>query len=387
MKRIITGFVAVLLAFVCATGSFAVEEGYVKMTGFKEAVYALLHKSEIESTQFKGTVSEDTWSESDVYSLEDTVVLTKEKGKDFVILNITDVHFADYDIRALMAFDATATIKRLVKKVQPDLITVSGDIVCSESCEYAIRRFTDLMNSFGIVWAPVFGNHEQDGNCDYNYAADVMMKSPYCLMKKGDPEMGVGNYIINIAEKQEDSSLRVVESLIMMDTHSSHLNEKQIKWYSWAAEGIKQASGNPEVETTVIFHIPSADYQFAYDAAWDADNNCWRDGYEAAGECNEKICCQRDSQGNPYDNGFFDAVKKAGNTKYVFCGHEHMNNFSILYEGVRLTYTLKVGMASGYQPGFNGGTVITVGDSGLKNSYHLFINLFMTKTLELFNHG
>ena len=44
---------------------------------------------------------------------------------------------------------------------------------------------------------------------------------------------------------------------------------------------------------------------------------------------------------------------------------------SILYEDVRMTYTLKVGMGSGYKVGFNGGTKITVSDSGV-NFEHLY---------------
>ena len=366
MKKTISVILCIAMIFsAIGTVAFAADEngGYVRMTGLRQAIFALFHKNEILNTRYEGEKSTDTWTQDDIYSLEDTFVIEKQAGEDFVILNLTDMHFADYDYRAFTAFLASATMKRLVKKVQPDLITVSGDIVCSDSTVYAIKRITDLMNSFETPWAPVFGNHDAEGNCDANYLADIMMQSPYCLFKKGDPEMGTGNYIINIRETDGDAS-KIVHSLIMMDTHGSHVNEKQIAWYKWAAEGICGITGE-ETESTVFFHIPCAQYQYAYDAAWDNEAKAWRDGFAASGEWNEKICCPRDADGNPVDNGFFAAVKETGTTQNIFCGHEHLNNFSIEYEGVRMTYTLKVGMASGFKPGFNGGTKIVLSDEGV----------------------
>ena len=58
-------------------------------------------------------------------------------------------------------------------------------------------------------------------------------------------------------------------------------------------------------------------------------------------------------------------MKKAGTVKYVFCGHEHLIDFSILYQGIRLTYAMKVGPASGGGFGLNGGTEIRIGDKGI----------------------
>lgn len=366
MRRIISLLLASLL--ITASNSFPagkadMQGDYVRMTGIFQAFEALINKKKILAAEYRGEPSVETWSETDKYDIGSTAVLIKEKNKDFVILNITDVHFSDYDIRALMAFPASATIKRLVKEIKPDLITVTGDFVCGDSTVYSIMRFTDLMESFGIPWAPVFGNHDAEANCDRNYLADIMLKSKHCLLKKGPAELGEGNYIINIAE-QNGEKLEYVHSLIMMDTHKTHLWDNQIEWYKWAAQGIGTAAGYP-VESSVFFHIPCAEYQYAYDEAWNSEKGCWRNEYEATGEYNEKICCHRDANGEPVNNGFFAAVKQVGTTKNIICGHEHMNNFSILYQGVRLTYTLKVGKGSGYQPGFNGGTVIAASADGL----------------------
>lgn len=374
---------AILLSLLTTLSLFFGVSGnpdYKKQSGLKEAINSLINKTEITQTKYKGEVSTYNWSEEEEFSLENTVVLTKQPNKDFVILNISDTHFSDYDHRAFTAFDVEAKVKSLVSSIKPDLITVTGDIVCTDSTYYAIRRITDLFESFGIPWAPVYGNHDDEGNCDLNYLADIMMSSPNCVMQKGDPEMGVGNYIINIAEEQNDGSLKIIESLIMMDSHHSQANEKQVKWFTWATDGINRISNN-SAEISVVCHIPIPEYQYAYDEAWDKDNNRWKDGFDAYGEKNEEICCEKNN-GIPVQRGFFDAIKNSGTTKFVFCGHEHLNNFSIKYQGVRLTYCLKIGVASGSKFKFSGGTQININSDGIYRISHKSIAFGPIITIE-----
>lgn len=40
------------------------------------------------------------------------------------------------------------------------------------------------MDSFQIPWAPINGNHDGEGNADFNWIADEFLKSKYCLLKK-----------------------------------------------------------------------------------------------------------------------------------------------------------------------------------------------------------
>lgn len=373
MKRITEICLGLLMAVLTLTGRGTLQtQGYERMTGLSQAVNALLNKDDIVHTAYTGRPSTETWNASDTYALGNTAVALKEEGRDFVILNLTDIHFSDYGIRAWMAFGTASTVRKLVRSVKPDLITVTGDIFCGESTVYAAGRFTDLMNSLCVPWAPVFGNHDGEANCDRNYLADTMGKSPYCLLRKGDPALGIGNYIVNVAEKNADGGLNVLHSLILMDTQNSHVNSAQIQWYRWAAEGICGAAGKP-VESSVLFHIPIAEYQSAYEEARDGNDRCWRAGYDATGRRYETICCDRDEDGNPVNNGFFTAVQAAGTTKTILCGHDHMNNFSVVYRGVRLAYALKAGRASGYQPGFNGGTVLRIDSDGHLTLRHRYV--------------
>ena len=326
------------------------------------AVRAYKDMDDILSGTYAGKPADGTFSPSDAFDPDSVFTVEKRPGRDFVILNITDTHFSDYDYRTFFGFDAERNVKKLVKQYKPDLITVTGDIVCGDSTKGAIERAAALFDSFGIPWAPVYGNHDDEANCDLNYLSDVMMASERCLFAKNDPAMGNGNYIINVTEGE-----KTVETIFMTDSHHSQLNPVQVSWFRWAVSGLENAGKLGEV--SVFFHIPLPEYQYAYDAAWDADRKTWREGSGAAGALHEKICCERDADGNPVQRGVFEALKDAG-TKYVFCGHEHLNDFSVLYEGVRLTYCLKVDKSSGYRPGFDGGTLITIGENGVKNITH-----------------
>lgn len=379
MERLFAIFMSLVTSLSLFLG-FAGSKDYTQQTGLKEALDAVIHKGTILTEEYTGDKSDYSWSASDEYKLEDTVILKKEKGKDFVILNITDTHFADYDYRAFTAFDVEAKIKTLVASVKPDLITLSGDIVCTDSTVYSIKRITDLFESFGIPWAPMFGNHDNEGNCDKNFLADIMMNASNCVMQKGDPDMGVGNYIINIAEENEDASLKIVETLVIMDCRAPN-RSKQIEWFRWVTEGTNALTDNSS-EISVVTHIPLAEYQYAYDAAWDNDNKCWREGFNAYGEAHESICYDNGPDGTPALEGLFTAMKESSTAKYVFCGHEHLNNFSIEYEGIRLTYCLKVGIGSGYRFNFSGGTEIRVGDEGINRILHKSVAFGPVITLE-----
>ncbi len=336
-------------------------------SGFSLFANAWKNKRKLIRSKFTGKISPEIF-EPHVYSKDDAFELIKPKDREFVILNFTDPHFADYDVRTLMAIPAARTMKRLVKDVKPDLITVTGDIVCSDSTHYSVHRFCALMESFGIPWAPVFGNHDNEGNCDLNYLADVFLSCPHCLFKKGDPEMGCGNYIVHISEEDTDGGRTVLQALIMMYHRDGYPSEKQLRWYRWATDGLRELSGG-KAQAALMLHIPLPEYQYAYEELWDKEKKSWRPEADACGEIHEPVCCEK-RDGVPFQRGLFDAVVSSGNTPNIICGHEHLNDFSVVYKGIRLTYALKVGKGSGAGFGLNGGTVMRVGGEGITRITH-----------------
>ena len=364
-------------------------------------------------TTHKGKTSNEIFDETLQYTdPSNFVTLEKEPDKDFVILNISDTHLGDYDYRLLTGELALRDIKRMVEEIKPDLITLSGDLVCGESQYNSIHKLTNFMNELKIPWAPIFGNHDGEAsNIDKEYLADVFIgkkgdKNNYCLMRKGPSNLGgeddrggrVGNYVINIVEK---GTRKLAQSIIMMDSGRDQPTEKQVLWYEQNVRTLQAVYGaKGPVKSTLILHIPLAQHYFAYMEGYIERTGEWRADYRlsgAYGDCEEDVCCYKKKFGSlaemaeseeykalpeeyrvkayqnyfkkngvPIENGLFAAIKKYGCTENVLCGHDHLNCFYAPYRGVNLIYSLKNGMGSGYKVGKSGGTVLTVSDTTVK---------------------
>ena len=59
---------------------------------------------------------------------------------------------------------------------------------------------------------------------------------------------------------------------------------------------------------------------------------------------------------------FWNYIKSQGSTKAIFVGHDHINDSSIEYEGIRLTYGAKVGTYDYHDQ--QGANKITINDDG-----------------------
>lgn len=319
----------------------------------------------------------DEWLPSDSFSIEDnTIILEKDPNKDFVVLNLTDIQLSDEETFGSYGELAKATIDKLVNDTNPDLITLSGDNAYGW---LANLWLINLLDSYKIPWAPVMGNHDgQGGNPNEAWIAyQLAYMSEYCLFKFGPKDMGYGNYIITIEENG-----RPVQQLYMMDTHSDayyedvdvsgydHLWKNQIEWYKWAVNGTTAENG-AVIESTVIYHIPNVEYEDAWNAAidWSGESKfiAEYDGL-AYGENNEGICSA------PVNNGFFDIVKELGSTKNILCGHDHVNDFGIKYQGVWLRYSVKTGAGCYWDENLNGGTMLKVSSKGNVSAENVFIN-------------
>lgn len=86
----------------------------------------------------------------------------------------------------------------------------------------------------------------------------------------------------------------------------------------------------------VFFHIPLQQYKTAYEL-YEANS---KEVKYYFGENNEKmfdkVCASE------YPSKMFDTALRLGSTKAFFCGHDHYNNMSLEYKGIRLTYGMSI---------------------------------------------
>ena len=311
--------------------------------------------------------------------------LNKSPEADFKVLNLTDTHLVNPDwgnptVRKIFE----ETICSLIKGTNPDLITVSGDISFAHH-QASYVKFADLINSFQIPWSVCWGNHDhQSGDAQLlDYEREYLSYDNF-VYETGDPALGYGNFTIAICEND-----RILHGIIMMDCFfpdHPHLDvedtDKNNKVFlpeliAWYEEEINNLLSIGCKESTLITHVPLYEYMLAWKAAFNSAFDCkkvtfddsydskyWNEGFQDS----FGLCCEHITYSDAAC-GLFPAMKALGSTKNVVVGHDHLNSFSIPYEGIRLTY----GMASSSVGLKNvvGGTLITINSNGNATIKHV----------------
>lgn len=313
------------------------------------------------------------------------ITFSKDKNKDFIILNLTDTQLGDdewNEPRFVEIF--TKTVEKLVSKTKPDLITVSGDIAYAGQT-VAYEKFGSYMENLNIPWSVVFGNHDNQGGPEIiQNVVSILRKYENFVFEEGDPAYGCGNFVISVEEGKKP-----VFSLVMVDSHDRDRHDEPDGevWMEWAKlppEHINWIDGTlTEIEdrgcpeSAVLLHIPIYSYRYAADAAFAGDRSnlensaCpdfWNEGYkDSSGVMREDICSSWK------DEGTLDMFQKHPSIKAIIAGHDHVNNFMITYRGVRHIYALKTGIGSYSNEDLNGGTVIKVGEK--VDIYHEYVSI------------
>lgn len=318
--------------------------------------------------------------------------LVKKIGQDFKILNLTDTQLSDEEWadghrnRQILEY----TVTELVKRVQPDLITISGDLAWANH-DHAYEMIANFLDSFDIPWAPVWGNHDNQGGPEaVDRIASKYLTYKNCLYEKGDPAFGNGNYILVIEENGVP-----VEAVLMIDSHDrtpyiDENGEEQSGWarlsdpqMAWIAEELAALKAKGCGDATLIMHIPIYAYREATKAAYKpgiaprsitlqmADGSeVWNEGYE------NSTGVQYEGIGSYVrDEGALEIFKRSGIARRMLCGHDHVNNWKIHYNGMDLMYALNTGAGCYWVPFMNGGTVLKVNETGVYAVEDVFIDV------------
>lgn len=371
--------------------------------------------------------------EADFDVAKDGYVLTAADGREFKLLNIADLQMSEnYSI-----FKNNANynyIKELVQEQKPDLLTFTGDNVWLSNTKGSIKRFIKNIDSLGVPWAPVFGNHDSENEVDKNWMIDQFLMAENCIFNYGDNASrdkdlakgpknisGVGNYVINIVNSQK----QIIHTLFMMDSHANnsdqnpdafkkpeqgtsvegldgwfanegylfapgkesaeivgvgseydYIKQDQIDWYEWAVKGIAKINGGKVVQSSAFFHIPLPEFNIAY-ALYKKTLPTNYNGRDVVG-ADKNFGLNRENPCSPYYNsGFFDKMCELGSTKNVVVGHDHVNDSSVVYKGIRLTYALKTGNGCYWDNSgdVSGGTMITIAANGDTTTQHKYKRL------------
>lgn len=292
-------------------------------------------------------------------------VVTVESGRDVKVLQLTDPQIIDSDQMRTSNRLSGGEISRwasgqkenqykqylrtVIPRYNPDLIIITGDLIYGEFDDSGASfiDFVEFMDSFGIPWAPVFGNHDNESAMGVDWQCQQLVNSQYCLFKQRTLT-GNGNYTVGI--RQDNTVKRVffmldsngcssMSSATRANGHSTSdqgFKSDQITWYKNQAGLIKNQY--PNVKISFAFHIQPlvfADALAKYGYPTVPIN------LDRVGDDGDFGYIGRKLKGG-FDDSYavWNGIKSLG-ADSIFVGHEHCNSGSFMYQGVRLQYGQK----------------------------------------------
>ena len=295
--------------------------------------------------------------------------------RELKIMQLSDTHFGGGWLSIKKDSMALNAVAAMISAEKPDLVVVTGDMaypVPFQSGTFnnksGAKLIAELMETIGVYWTVSYGNHDTEAYSffDRKDITEFYSQYPHCLVREGAEGVdGYGNQVFNII----NSDGLISRSIFTIDSHSyvdgdifgimwkyDNIHENQIEWYKSVIEKNNEynkfrmlASSDSNfsknniqllnVPSTVFLHVPLTEYKTAWN---EYVENGYKDtadvkfNYGKAGESGKVV------YPGLYDDNFFETMLELGSTDTVFCGHDHLNNFSVNYKGIDLTYSYSV---------------------------------------------
>ena len=210
-----------------------------------------------------------------------------------------------------------------------------------------------------IPFAVTFGNHDDEQGLSREELLKIIESIPYNLTTTTKGISGTTNFILPVKSSDGEKN---AELLYIFDSHSysqikevggyDYIDFDQIQWYREHSSKYTQENGGTPVPSLAFFHIPLPEYNQAAT-------------YENAplfGIRKEKACAPA------LNSGLFTAIKEMEDIKGVFVGHDHDNDYAVMWQGILLAYGRYTGGNTVYNNLSNGARIIelTEGEKGFR---------------------
>ena len=120
----------------------------------------------------------------------------------------------------------------------------------------------------------------------------------------------------------------------------------QIAWYRNQSAAYTAANNGQPLPAVAFFHIPLPEYNEAAE-----DENAILRGTRMERACAPKI-----------NSGMFTAMKESGDVMATFVGHDHDNDYAVMWKGILLAYGRYTGGNTVYNHLPNGARVIELNE-------------------------
>ncbi|MBR2714212.1 MAG: metallophosphoesterase [Kiritimatiellae bacterium] len=304
------------------------------------------------------------------------------KGERLRILQLTDTQIIDSaqrrspkrlspsEIKKWLPENAEANcyshIRDLVAQTCPHLIIMTGDNVYGEFDDSGrvLAEFIGFMDSLGIPWAPIWGNHDQESAVGNAAMCAAYGAASNCLFRTEteNPADGTGNYAVRIYQGG-----KLVEMVYMLDSHGCSraaeksiriprsITENQCRMMERLAKEAEREAGRP-VPAIAAWHIPTKEFFGACKALGYPTKVGTVIGVTVPARPGDFGAIQETSIPTATPERFAERLRGCG-VNAVFAGHCHKINISVMWNGIRWTMGMKTGTYDYHINGAIGGTL------------------------------
>lgn len=249
-----------------------------------------------------------------------------DKG-EFKIAQITDIHWSE---NASNNDSTIAVIKNVLDTEHPDLVILSGDIVCYEPVKEGWLSISKIFSESQIPWLVLMGNHDAEQAMTREEIYTLLKEQEYFIT--GIPiedKCNIGDFILPVKASNEPKDAAVIYCFDSNDyPENTLLNGKydwihinQIEWYRKYSRTFTANNAGKALPSLAYFHIPIPEYK----------SLITEKGYY--GMANEGNVSSPE-----INSGFFASLVEMGDVMGTFVGHDHDNSFIGQQHGVAMGY-------------------------------------------------
>jgi hypothetical protein len=253
-------------------------------------------------------------------------VLKFNANGKFRIVQFTDVHF-QYD--SYRSDSALVIIKKVIASEKPDLVVLTGDIVCSKDTRKAWLSLAKVLIDAKVPWAVTIGNHDAEYELAKHQIMETIVGLPYNLTENGPADVaGNGNYVLKILSS---SSTETAALLYCLDSHMGFHHEtdmgsyewfdcSQIEWYRKQSSKYAKQNGGKPMPALAFFHIPLPEFK------------------EVIGK-HTTVGVKKEEVASPdINSGMYAAMLESKDIMGIFVGHDHNNDYIGCLRNICLAY-------------------------------------------------
>lgn len=306
------------------------------------------------------------------YPQQNYVEINNKTGRNLKIMQLTDIHIGCGFLSINLDKKVVNEIFKAVDRVDPDIIIITGDalsaIYTTTGTRNSYLQLDALISLFEKLNRPYtfcFGNHDGAGTASKEYIAKKLEQAPNSFFLRGEESVeGEGNdYVKILTDGILTSSLVLMDSgARAKDGNYAGVSKNQVEWYEKTIKILKNEKS--DIKNLMFLHVPIPEYDLFYNEYSSGNEN-----YELVlGGKFERVCAGK-------QNGLYNKIKELDSTKWVYCGHDHTNNFSIVEKssGIMLSYGMSMDYSTypfiKFQSKSRGARLIEIeSDGNVKNS-------------------